>query len=123
MAVVLEFIHLFIPMRLIDEQFPGGWPTWKSHYRNVIGRSAWFDEHLYSQGAMNGLDIDDAAAKWKHAFPALFSGEEGFAMGLRLEHSLLDSSGLERMRQRFADDEDEAATRVERRAPTATTRR
>lgn len=31
-------------------------------------------------------------------------GEAGFAIGLKLEHSLLQSESLERLRQRFADD-------------------
>ena len=30
---------------------------------------------------------------------------EGFALGLRLEHSLLQTEGLERLRQRFAEEE------------------
>lgn len=32
-------------------------------------------------------------------------GDGGFAMGLRLEHSLLQTSGLERLRQRFAEED------------------
>ena len=76
MSVSLEFIHLFIPMRLIDEQYPGGWPAWKIHNSEVIGASAWFDEHLYTQGAMNGADIDSVAHSWKQLFPAVFHGAE-----------------------------------------------
>jgi hypothetical protein len=77
MSVAVEFIHLFIPMSLIDEQFQGGWPRWKTFNERLIGRSAWFDQQLYTQGAMNGLDIDDHAARWKKAFTELFSGSEG----------------------------------------------
>ena len=50
MSVSLEFIHLFIPMRLIDEQYPGGWPAWKSHNSGAIGASAWFDEQILVPG-------------------------------------------------------------------------
>jgi hypothetical protein len=77
MAVELEFIHLFIPMTLIDEYYPGGWPEWKRDHDHLIGGSAWFDEHLYTQGAMNGADIDDVAAYWKQLFSPFFSGPEG----------------------------------------------
>jgi hypothetical protein len=37
---------------------------------------------------------------------------EGFAIGLRLEHSLLQTEGLERLRQRFAEElqDDRVAT-------------
>jgi hypothetical protein len=77
LSVALEFIHLFIPMRLIDEQFSGGWPEWKRLNRNLIGGSAWFDELLYTQCAMNGLDIDSFAADWKKSFPELFPGLSG----------------------------------------------
>ena len=78
MAVAIEFIHLFIPMRLIDEQYPGGWPAWKIRYAPVIGRSAWFDERLYTQCAMNGMDIDTYADEWKHSFSQLFATPEGY---------------------------------------------
>jgi hypothetical protein len=77
MSVAVEFIHLYIPMSLIDEQFRGGWPRWKILNDRLIGRSAWFDQQLYTQGAMNGLDIDAHAARWKNAFPELFAGLEG----------------------------------------------
>ena len=77
MSVAVEFIHLFIPLSLIDEQFRGGWPRWRIQNAHVIGQSAWFDQYLYTQGAMNGLDIDYCAARWKQAFPKLFDGPEG----------------------------------------------
>lgn len=40
---------------------------------------------------------------------------ESFAVGLRLEHSVLQTEGLERLRQRFAEDEVEVADLVDRR--------
>ena len=79
MAIAVEFIHLFIPMLLIDEEYPGGWPAWKKRYARVIGRSAWFDEHLYTQGAMNGMDIDSCADDWKRSFSQLFTTPEAHA--------------------------------------------
>ena len=79
MSVALEFVHLFIPMCLIDEKYPGGWPEWKTRNASVIGRSAWFDEHLYTQGAMNGADIDWHAEQWKQVFSSLFAVPEGYA--------------------------------------------
>jgi hypothetical protein len=77
MSVAIQFIHLFIPMSLIDEQFQGGWPRWRIENERLIGQSAWFDQHLYTQGAMGGLDIDGHAVRWKRAFPELFPGPEG----------------------------------------------
>jgi hypothetical protein len=66
-------------MRLIDAQYPGGWSEWKARNARVIGRSAWFDDHLYTQGAMNGADIDWHAEQWKQAFSLLFTAPEDYA--------------------------------------------
>lgn len=39
---------------------------------------------------------------------------EGFAIGLRLEHSLLQTDGLERLRQRFAEEQQEDRVGISR---------
>jgi hypothetical protein len=57
MTVALEFINVIVRIDAIRSKYRGGWDQFieDRHYR--IGPLAWFDNYLYRDGAMNGLEI------------------------------------------------------------------
>lgn len=65
MAVKLEFINLLVPIKTIEQKYPGGWQQCLKDNKELIGHSVWFDEHLLRCGAMNGMDIYLMLDDWK----------------------------------------------------------
>jgi hypothetical protein len=53
MSVQLEFINLIIPIKTIEEKYPGGWEQCLSDYRHSLGGAVWYDDHLFRLGAMS----------------------------------------------------------------------
>ena len=64
MAVALEFIDFIVPIRVIEEKYPGGWKQCLIDHRRILGGRAWYDEHLLRDGAMNPADIGDLLEEW-----------------------------------------------------------
>lgn len=54
MAISLGFINLFVPIRIIEQKYPGGWTQFQ---RDHAG-SAVFDTHLVRQCSGNPDDIE-----------------------------------------------------------------
>mgnify|MGYP000190284374 FL=1 len=54
MAISLGFINLFVPLRLIDRKYPGGWARFRQDYAD----GAVFDDHLvrYCSGSPNDIE-------------------------------------------------------------------
>jgi len=65
MSVQLECINLIVPIKTIEEKYPGGWQKCLADYESQIGSSVWFDEHLFREGAMNSFDIHLMLEHWK----------------------------------------------------------
>lgn len=61
MAIRLEFINLIVPIRIIEQKYPGGWlqlreDTGLEGDATQAG-SYWHDTHLFRDGAMNPTDM------------------------------------------------------------------
>jgi len=65
MAIELEFIDFIVPIKVIREKYPGGWVQCLIDHELLIGGRVWYDEHLFRNGAMNPLDIDELLKHWK----------------------------------------------------------
>ena len=61
MPVALEFINFIAPIATIKQKYPGGL---EQCLRDSCPAS-WYDEHLFRTGAMNPMDIESMAKKWK----------------------------------------------------------
>ena len=62
MALKLEFCSLIIPIAKIDEKLGDGY--FKDHFA-WISEVTWHDEHLYRDGCMNALDLEDMLDDWE----------------------------------------------------------
>lgn len=65
MAVALEFIDFIVPIKIIKEKYPGGWEECIKDHENLIGGRVWYDEHLFRDGAMNPMDMEDLVEEWQ----------------------------------------------------------
>jgi hypothetical protein len=59
MGVSLEFIDFIVPIKIIEEKYPGGWA------QPFIGGRVWYDDHLFRDGAMNPSDMGQLVAEWQ----------------------------------------------------------
>jgi len=57
MAVALEFIDLIVPVAVIRTKYPGGWDQCLRDHEFLIGGRVWFDDHLFSDGAMSSRQM------------------------------------------------------------------
>ena len=64
MAIALEFIDLIVPISKIRDKYPGGWQACLNDHAHLIGGRAWYDEHLFRDGAMNPNDIRLMIQRW-----------------------------------------------------------
>ena len=62
MAVKLEFTSIIVPVKTIIEKC--GMEHFLRRYGSVLDPE-WRDEHLFREGAMNPLDIDDMLTSWE----------------------------------------------------------
>ena len=65
MAIALEFIDFIVPIKTIEEKYPGGWKHCLEDHEHLIGGRVWYDEHLFHDGAMNPMDIESLVDIWK----------------------------------------------------------
>jgi len=63
-AVRLEFINLIVPIKIIEEKYPGGWSGCLRDHAKSIGRVVWYDDHLFRTGAMDPEMMDNLIEKW-----------------------------------------------------------
>jgi len=64
MAIVTEFLDFIVPIKVIDEKYPGGWAQCLGDHKGLIGGRVWFDKHLFRDGAMNPMDIELLVNHW-----------------------------------------------------------
>ena len=64
MAVQLEFIRFIVQRKRIEEIYPGGWEGCLSDHARSIGRTVWYDDHLFSTGTMDVDMVDGMIKKW-----------------------------------------------------------
>ena len=64
MAVALEFIDFVVPVQTIKEKYSGGWEQCLRDHAASIGRRVWYDDHLFRDGAMNPMDIEELVKEW-----------------------------------------------------------
>lgn len=65
MAILLECYRIIIPIHKIIEKYPGGWQQCLADHKDLINGRVWYDQHLFSDGAMNPNDIEILADKWE----------------------------------------------------------
>jgi len=65
LAIELEFINVIIPIAKIHEKYPGGWDFCLEELRHRIGRTVYFDGHLFRDGAMNPYDAEQIVRHWE----------------------------------------------------------
>lgn len=64
MAIKLEFLNLVVPRQRIEKVYPTGWSGCLSDHAKSIGRTIWYDDHLFRAGAMDPEMMDNLIAKW-----------------------------------------------------------
>lgn len=64
MAIQLEFINLIVPIQTIEAKYPGGWSKCLDDHRYALWGRVWHDQHLFRDGAMNSMDMEDLVRRW-----------------------------------------------------------
>lgn len=64
MAIKLEFLSLVVARQRIEEIYPDGWSGCLSDHAKSLGKTIWYDDHLFRAGAMDPEMIDDLITKW-----------------------------------------------------------
>jgi len=64
LAIALEFIHLIVPIHIIERKYPGGWEQCLKDHKPLIGGRVCFDDHLFRDGAMAPRDAEDLVNDW-----------------------------------------------------------
>ena len=59
-----QFINFIVPIKIIEEKYPGGWTKCLEDHANLIGGRVWYDNHLFHDGAMNPKDIGSLVEEW-----------------------------------------------------------
>ena len=65
MAVALQVISVLVRIDAIRAKYPGGWDQFLKDAEGAIGMNAWYDEHLYREGAMSPSDIAKIVEFWQ----------------------------------------------------------
>ena len=77
MTVALEFINVIVRIDAIRSKYRGGWDQFIADHEHRIGPTAWFDDYLYREGAMNPLDIRRLIDEWIDAGIDVYRLENG----------------------------------------------
>jgi hypothetical protein len=77
MAVRLEFINLIIPIHTIEENYPGGFSSYKIENLDMFGRRLWHDDHLFRDGAMDPMSAESLVRFWSDQGLEPFEQREG----------------------------------------------
>jgi hypothetical protein len=64
MAIATEFIDFIVPIKVIEQKYPGGWAQCLDDHADALGRRVWHDEHLFRDGAMGPADIEYLINHW-----------------------------------------------------------
>ena len=64
MAIATEFIDFIVPIKTIEQKYPGGWEQCLADHAHLIGGRVWYDKHLFRDGAMNPMDIEWLVNYW-----------------------------------------------------------
>ena len=65
MAIALEHINFIVRSATIEEKYPGGWDQCLIDHASSLGSRVWFDEHLFRDGAMNPIDMENMVNAWR----------------------------------------------------------
>jgi hypothetical protein len=78
MAIALEHINFIVRRLTIEEKYPGGWEQCLIDHASSLGTRVWYDEHLFRDGAMNPIDMENLVNAWRDiGFQAvLINGEK-----------------------------------------------
>jgi len=64
MAIVTEYLDFIVPIKVIEQKYPGGWAQCLEDHKNLVGGRVWYDEYLFRDGAMNPMDIESLVNDW-----------------------------------------------------------
>ena len=64
MSIQLEFINFVVPIKVIEDKYPGGWQRCLIKHKKLIGGRIWYDEFLFRDGAMGPEGIEHLFNKW-----------------------------------------------------------
>jgi hypothetical protein len=66
MAIEIEFVNLIIPIEKINQSsIDGGFEAYLKENEDLIGKTIWFDQHLFRTGWMSTRELDDEIAFWE----------------------------------------------------------
>jgi hypothetical protein len=65
MAIALEHINFIVRRLTIEEKYPGGWEQCLIDHASSLGTRVWYDEHLFRDGAMNPIDMENLVNAWR----------------------------------------------------------
>ena len=78
MAIALEHFNFIVRRSTIEDKYPGGWDQCLIDHASSLGTRVWYDEHLFRDGAMNPIDMENLVNAWRDiGFQAvLINGEK-----------------------------------------------
>lgn len=78
MAIALEHFNFIVRRSTIEDKYPGGWDQCLIDHASSLGTRVWYDEHLFRDGAMNPIDMENLVNAWREiGFQAiLINGEK-----------------------------------------------
>ena len=65
MVIHTEYLNFVVPISLIKLKYPGGWKACLKEHRGEIGKSVWYDNHLFRYGSLDYIDIAEKMKKWE----------------------------------------------------------
>ncbi|CAM3680431.1 hypothetical protein [Polynucleobacter antarcticus] len=65
MAITTDFLNFIVPIKKIHEKYPGGWEQCLKDHEELLNGRVWYDDHLFRDGAMNGMDMEDILKHWE----------------------------------------------------------
>lgn len=64
MAILTDFIDFIVPIKTIEEKYPGGWEQCLKDHDSLIGGRVWFDAYLFRDGAMSPSNMELIVNRW-----------------------------------------------------------
>ncbi len=77
MAIATEFIDFIVPIKTIEQKYPGGWEQCLADHADLIGGRVWYDKYLFRDGAMNPMDIEHLVNDWMDLGFTCFTEKDG----------------------------------------------
>ena len=75
MAIKLECYQIIVPISKIEAKYPGGWQGCLANHQRHLPNGTCYDKYLFSDLAMNPMDIDAKGDQWESLGFTGFKGD------------------------------------------------